>query len=114
MKDNMSIEVSMPPLIYNRHDGKRFAVSGQHWIEIDESTTLETIDKYMVYKSRVKTNNSNADQTWIVEGSKGNKYTVTLSDNQWSCTCVGFNYRRKCKHVQLKKDNIYNVGANGN
>ena len=107
----MAIEVSTPPLIYNRHDGKRFAVSGQHWIEIAEDTTLETIDKYMVYKSRVKTNNSNADQTWIVEGSKGNKYTVTLSDNQWSCTCVGFSYRRKCKHVQLKKDEYIQCGG---
>ena len=109
----MPIHVTMPPLIYNRYDGKRFAVSGQHWVEVPIDTTLEDIDKYMTLKPRPEPKNSEGDHNWIVEGSKGNKYTVTLTGNQWSCTCVGFNYRRKCKHVQLRKDSIYNVGANG-
>jgi len=31
--------------------------------------------------------------------SKDKEYTVELYRGQYSCTCVGFGYRRKCKHV---------------
>ena len=109
----MPIHVTIPPLIYNRYDGKRFAISGQHWVEVPIDTTLEDIEKYMILKPRPEPEKSEGEHNWIVEGSKGNKYTVTLTGNQWACTCTGFNYRRKCKHVQLKKEGIYNVGANG-
>ena len=39
-------------------------------------------------------------QTWVVDGSRGSKYTVVHSNNTWSCTCPGFQYRKTCKHVQ--------------
>ena len=38
-------------------------------------------------------------QTWQVAGSKGNAYTVTLEMGSWSCTCSGFKFRNKCRHV---------------
>jgi hypothetical protein len=38
-------------------------------------------------------------QVWTVAGSKGNKYFVNLSVGQWSCTCPGFGFRGKCRHV---------------
>lgn len=38
-------------------------------------------------------------KTWEVPGSKGNKYIVTRSNQGWSCTCPGFQFRRQCKHV---------------
>jgi len=39
--------------------------------------------------------------TFIVNGSKpGTTYTVTRDDTQWSCTCVGFGFRKDCKHVR--------------
>jgi len=30
--------------------------------------------------------------------SKDKEYIVTLKENRYSCTCVGFTYRGKCKH----------------
>ena len=39
------------------------------------------------------------DPSWQFEGSKGAKYTVTLSQGTYNCTCPGFTYRGKCKHV---------------
>ena len=41
-------------------------------------------------------------QIWQVLGSKGQTYMVSLDRDQWSCTCPGNVFRRKCRHV----DNI--------
>ena len=43
-------------------------------------------------------------RTWVVEGSKGSKYTVVRSQNIWTCTCPGFQFRKHCKHIQNLKD----------
>ena len=35
-----------------------------------------------------------------VKGSKGNQYTVTVdNDIAVSCTCPGYTFRGKCKHL---------------
>ena len=40
-------------------------------------------------------------ETFIVNGSKpGSTYTVTRDGSHWSCTCVGFGFRKDCKHVR--------------
>lgn len=40
-------------------------------------------------------------ETFIVQGSKpGTTYTVTRDGTHWSCTCVGFGFRKDCKHVR--------------
>ena len=41
------------------------------------------------------------NQTWIVKGSKGDSYTVTKTDNRLNCTCTGFQFRRRCKHLDV-------------
>jgi hypothetical protein len=40
-----------------------------------------------------------------VAGSKGNTYVVNLEGSRASCTCAGFQFRGKCKHIEeaLKK-----------
>jgi hypothetical protein len=32
--------------------------------------------------------------------SKGNIYLVTKADMKYTCTCVGFQYHKNCKHVK--------------
>jgi hypothetical protein len=40
-------------------------------------------------------------ETFIVKGTKpGTTYTVTRNDSNWSCSCVGFGFRKDCKHVR--------------
>ena len=39
--------------------------------------------------------------TWLVKGSKGNTYTVTEENGRRSCTCVGFEFRHQCKHLNM-------------
>lgn len=42
-------------------------------------------------------------QTWRVAGSKGAEYTVAETAGNWTCTCAGFMYRGKCKHIEEQK-----------
>ena len=39
------------------------------------------------------------NRTWQVAGSKGNYYTVEQSDAGLICSCSGFGFRGKCKHI---------------
>lgn len=51
---------------------------------------------------------SKEDATWSVKGSGKKFYTVTKKKNIWSCTCPGFTFRKKCKHVDEKKKEVLN------
>ena len=80
--------------------GRTYAVSGSNWIPVPSSTKLsnlvweDTRPKIKKYKL----------QTWEVESTsrkkpgKINKYTVKF-DGLYSCTCLGYTYRRKCRHI---------------
>lgn len=43
------------------------------------------------------------NRSWVVEGSKGNSYTVTEERGHWNCTCSGFQFKKQCKHVADKQ-----------
>ena len=38
-------------------------------------------------------------KTYKISGSKGNVYTITISKDSVNCSCPGFVYRQKCKHI---------------
>lgn len=42
-------------------------------------------------------------ETYKVEGSKGNTYTVTKDGGKLRCTCTGFTFRHTCKHLSMIK-----------
>ena len=37
---------------------------------------------------------------WPVIGSKGDKYSVEMHENGFSCTCTGFTMHGSCKHIK--------------
>ena len=41
---------------------------------------------------------------WPVVGSKGSSYEVELTDKGFTCTCTGFAYHEKCKHISAVGD----------
>ena len=38
-------------------------------------------------------------KTYKVPGSSGNVYTITIRGSVVDCSCPGFTYRRRCKHI---------------
>lgn len=41
-----------------------------------------------------------------VHGSRGDVYTVSESDGQWSCTCTGFKFRGHCRHIESVSQSV--------
>lgn len=41
-------------------------------------------------------------------------YTVKTKDNALTCDCLGYQYRRKCKHIKYVEDNIDNINMFSN
>lgn len=39
-------------------------------------------------------------KSWTVRGSKGDSYIVTESDGKLICTCPGFQFRGRCRHIE--------------
>jgi len=97
------VEVSMQPALFTSHTGIRYGIAGSVWIEVPDGTTLDELSEYMAYKPREITPVA-GEKTWSVKGSKGNVYTVKLSEGTFSCTCPGFGFRRKCRHITEIKD----------
>ena len=100
------IEVTIPPAIFSSIvSGKTYGVAGSVWVEVPEGTTLDELTAYMVYKPR-KTVSTARENSWSVKGSKGNVYTVKLSEGVYSCSCPGYGFRRKCRHItEIKNEN---------
>lgn len=48
-------------------------------------------------------------ETWTVDGSKGNKYVVTRNGTNWGCTCPGYGFRRSCRHIKEKKEEVLDL-----
>lgn len=45
------------------------------------------------------------NRTWRVK-SKNNTYIVTLEEDKFSCSCVGFQYHRKCRHANAVAEKV--------
>ena len=41
-----------------------------------------------------------AGKQWVLNGSKGNKYVVLQSELGYNCSCIGYKYHGKCKHIE--------------
>ena len=50
------------------------------------------------------------DNQWTVDGSKGKRYVVEWHPyhKNYSCNCLGYTYRRKCKHITEVSESFRN------
>ena len=96
---DLPIKVTWPPMLYTDNSGQKWAVSGQHWIEVPDTLTLDRVGEYMVVDDRFTPSARPEVRTYEVKGSTGNTYTVVDNGGTWTCTCPGFGWRRKCRHI---------------
>jgi len=62
-------------------------------VRVIERSRIIGLSDAVVTETKVK--------NFIVKGSKpGSSYTVTCDGTHWSCTCVGFGFRKDCKHIR--------------
>ena len=40
-------------------------------------------------------------KTYKIRGSGNNIYTITIRGIQKSCSCLGYQFRRQCKHLNI-------------
>jgi hypothetical protein len=77
----------------------KFSTRGRKFQKIDNSFGY-------VMPSIAKTTDSTAlaatstARTIMVQGSTGKSYTLTEQGKSWTCTCSGFSFRGKCKHLE--------------
>lgn len=46
---------------------------------------------------------SNKVEVFLITGSKGTQYSVTKTGNKYTCSCSGFQFRKKCRHIEEAK-----------
>jgi len=102
--EDLPIVVRMNPMLYTDMSGQKWAVSGEHWIEVPETLTLGDVGKYMITEQTETPAQAAVVRSYAVQGSKGNTYTVRDNGGTWTCSCPGFGWRRKCKHVEAQKN----------
>ena len=97
------VEHILPPNFVNLRSGRHVVYPGGNWYRVSEDVVRKDIE------SRWKKWESNdvvvvpKGKEWIVPGSKGNEYSVSFLNMNWGCTCPGFGFRRKCKHIDTIK-----------
>jgi len=77
----------------------RIDVRGRKFIEL-KNKKGESDEKYFGKKEEVKEKGA-----IIVKGSNGKEYQITKLGTKYSCTCPGFMFRHKCKHVEEMSKN---------
>lgn len=70
-----------------------------YWVEVDQTATLEDALRYVHVDTQVV--HKPIMETFKVEGRP---YVITVMDTNISCSCPGFQFRRKCKHVEAYKN----------
>lgn len=69
-----------------------FDTKGRKFVVLPKKGESDAV--YFQKKEEVQTN------AIEIQGSSGKKYYLTKSGNRWMCTCPGFQFRHKCRHVE--------------
>ena len=98
----------LTPKLINTYTGK--VLPNPRWVGPDciclstgqTQFPFRVIDLDRIIGSGISNTTKRSDtETHIVAGTKpGSSYTVTRNGSHWSCTCVGFGFRKDCKHIR--------------
>ena len=111
----MRIRSSLPPISFQGPTSKQWYIvttgTGEGWIPVDRSYSwaeLESMWDKVTYGKPTEDKKSSEKKTYMVDGSKGNKYTIVNDEGIWTCSCPahGFGRGKDCKHIKNIKDGI--------
>lgn len=83
--------------------GQLYAISASVWIPVPDGTTRADLPKYMTWEPPQVAADAPQAQRWTVKGSKGSSYRVEALSGSWRCSCKGYEFRRKCRHIEEVK-----------
>lgn len=75
------------------------------YIPVDDSVTVQQVlEKWVPWKPEDSDDFGYRNGMHTVPSSDGKrKYTVRFNGDHWSCGCVGFGFRGRCKHIEKAK-----------
>ena len=95
-RSTLKIESYWPPALVTLSN-KTYAMPG--WIEVPNDTTVKEISKCWV--NTIPKSKSGFEVEQKVTSSNGKQiYIVKCKNDQWTCNCVGFGFRKTCKHIK--------------
>tara|TARA_Y100000310_G_scaffold290473_1_gene317694 strand:- start:2282 stop:2587 length:306 start_codon:yes stop_codon:yes gene_type:complete len=96
----MSNKVTCTPAIV-RVRGKTFVAAGFLEEAWDGITMQEVSQLFPLAKFVPSPATEQETKEYQVLSSKGDKsYTVTYRNDSYSCSCPGYGFRRKCRHIE--------------
>ena len=102
------IEISGPmnPTVFRSGVSDQwYACAGGEWMEVPPGTKLVDLNWVDDWRKDAPAINNVVRET--IEGSRGDLYTVEVwTDGHTKCNCMGFLYRRKCKHIDSLKERV--------
>lgn len=70
----------------------------QDFMKFKKPLTFDT--RYRKFKILQRYEDKSNAKRWKINGSKDHVYYVEETDNGMICTCIGFKYHGKCKHIE--------------
>ena len=120
-KEDLPIKCSLNPCVTKSPTtGATLLCGGSVVIETDREVSINNISRFLVAEwsalddktaifsdTEILANEAVEPEEFYetqITGSNGDNYLVRLENNYWSCGCVGFGFRRKCKHIEAAKE----------
>lgn len=92
----------LPPVLV-AIGGKTYVCPG--WHEVPEETTLKEVYKHWTQdKPKQEPKPSHTISETVDSSTGGKSYTVTFDGMYWNCECVGFGFRKDCRHINQVKE----------
>jgi len=84
-------------------DGITYVVPG--WHIVPTGTTIEEVYKHWkkIRYGKIEQKPKSPINEIVISQKTGEKYTVNFDGKYWSCTCMGFGFRGRCKHIEQTK-----------
>ena len=72
------------------------------FVKVNHEALQSLAETLQLPEETLQSNNPN----WQVKSDSGKSYIVELIGDKYTCNCIGYAYRGKCKHSdQIKKEN---------